>query len=473
MLFNSYEFIFIFLPITLLVYYLLAKKTGSIYAKYFLILASVAFYSYWDIRNLPILLVSIAVNFFAGRRIVETKKKSWLIAGIAFNLLFLAYYKYADFFLDNANALLHTSFSHLDIVLPLGISFFTFTQTAYLVDAYKGETTSYSKSDYLLFVTIFPHLIAGPIIYHKDMIPQFSEESRYKFNFDNFAKGITWFVIGLFKKVVIADWMSNIANLVFEHSEHLSILEAWGGSLAYTLQLYFDFSGYSEMAVGIALMLNYNLPINFNAPYKACSIIDFWRRWHITLSTFLKNYLYIPLGGNRNGHHMRNIMITMLLGGLWHGAGWTFVIWGGIHGCCICINHLWRKLNIQLPKIINWLLTFNVVNIAWIFFRAENFGQAINIIKAMFDVSSFCYPYSRSLAKWMPNISYSKDFLFSSNDVLWIVLFMIISIAYYSTEDWMEEKFQPKAMTAIVLAICFVYAVSQLNKLSAFLYFQF
>lgn len=188
MLFNSYEFIFIFLPITLLLYYLIAKKIGSIYAKYFLILASVAFYSYWDIRNLPILLVSIAVNFFAGRRIVETKKKIWLITGIAFNLLFLAYYKYADFFLDNANALLHTSFPHLDIVLPLGISFFTFTQTAYLVDAYKGETTAYSKSDYLLFVTIFPHLIAGPIIYHKDMIPQFSEESRYKFNFDNFAK---------------------------------------------------------------------------------------------------------------------------------------------------------------------------------------------------------------------------------------------------------------------------------------------
>ena len=212
MLFNSYEFIFCFLPITLIIYYALTKKASYKASKYFLILASVAFYSYWDIRNLSILLVSIAVNFFVGRRIVETKKKTWLITGIAFNLLFLAYYKYADFFLDNANALLHTSFPHLDIVLPLGISFFTFTQTAYLVDAYKGETTAYSKSDYLLFVTIFPHLIAGPIIYHKDMIPQFSEESRYKFNFDNFAKGVTWFVIGLFKKVVIADWMSNVAN---------------------------------------------------------------------------------------------------------------------------------------------------------------------------------------------------------------------------------------------------------------------
>lgn len=473
LLFNSYEFIVIFLPIVLFLYYGIAKKIGCIYAKYFLIVSSIAFYSYWDIRNLPILLVSIAVNFCIGRKIVDTKEKRWLILGIVFNLLFLAYYKYANFFLDNISALFHTSFSHFDIVLPLGISFFTFTQTAYLVDAYRGETKTYSKSDYLLFVTIFPHLIAGPIIYHKDMIPQFAEEQRYKFNYDNFAKGITWFVIGLFKKVIIADWMSNIANLVFGHSEHLSILEAWGGSLAYTLQLYFDFSGYSEMAIGIALMLNYNLPINFNAPYKACSIIDFWKRWHITLSAFLKNYLYIPLGGNRNGHHMRNIMLTMLLGGLWHGAGWTFVIWGGIHGCCICINHLWRKTKLSLPKVVNWLLTFNVVNLAWIFFRAESFEQAFNIIKAMGDLSSFCYPYSKSVVKWLPNLPYNKDFLFSSNDVLWIILFLIISIVYYSTEDWMKEHFKPKAVTAVVLALGFVYAVSQLNKLSAFLYFQF
>lgn len=473
MLFNSYEFIFIFLPIVLFLYYGIAKKIGYSYAKYFLILSSIAFYSYWDIRNLPILLVSIAVNFCIGRKIVDTKEKCWLILGIVFNLLFLAYYKYANFFLDNISALFHTSFSHFDIVLPLGISFFTFTQTAYLVDAYRGETKTYSKSDYLLFVTIFPHLIAGPIIYHKDMIPQFAEEQRYKFNYGNFAKGITWFVIGLFKKVIIADWMSNIANLVFGHSEHLSILEAWGGSLAYTLQLYFDFSGYSEMAIGIALMLNYNLPINFNAPYKACSIIDFWKRWHITLSAFLKNYLYIPLGGNRNGHHMRNIMLTMLLGGLWHGAGWTFVILGGIHGCCICINHLWRKTKLSLPKVVNWLLTFNVVNLAWIFFRAESFEQAFNIIKAMGDLSSFCYPYSKIVVKWLPNLPYNKDFLFSSNDVLWIILFLIISIVYYSTEDWMKEHFKPKAVTAVVLALGFVYAVSQLNKLSAFLYFQF
>ncbi|MCF0125920.1 MAG: MBOAT family protein [Clostridia bacterium] len=472
MLFNSYEFIFFYLPVVLLVYYLIAKY-NRIFAKYFLILASFAFYSYWDIRNVPVLLLSIVVNFFLGRRIVETKKKTWLVVGIVFNLVLLGIFKYTNFFLDVAGLASGKNFNHLNIILPLGISFFTFTQTAYLVDAYRGETKAYSSSDYLLFVTIFPHLIAGPIIYHKSMIPQFSEEVRYKFNSDNFSKGITWFVLGLFKKVVIADWLCRIADVVFEHSDQLSVLEAWGGSLAYSLQLFFDFSGYSEMAIGIALLFNYNLPINFNAPYKACSIIDFWRRWHITLSTFLKNYLYIPLGGNRTGHHLRNIFITMFLGGLWHGAGWTFILWGTLHGLFICINHLWRKTKIKLPGAISWLLTFNAVNFAWIFFRADNFKQAFNIIKAMGDISNFAYPYTRNVAKFLPNLNYSENFLFASNDVLWIILLLIASVAYYSVEDWMEVKFKPQALTAIVMALAFVYAVSQLNKLSTFLYFQF
>lgn len=210
----------------------------------------------------------------------------------------------------------------------MGISFFTFTQMAYLVDVYKRETDEYTKSDYLLFVTIFPHLIAGPILYHKDMIPQFKNISNYIVNYKNLTLGLIWFIIGLFKKVVIADRLAIIANMVFDNPQNLTFFDAWGGSIAYTLQLYFDFSGYSEMAIGLGLMLNYNLPRNFFMPYRACSIIDFWRRWHIILSVFLKNYLYIPIGGNRNGKHLRNIMITMLLGGLWHGAGWTYVLWG-------------------------------------------------------------------------------------------------------------------------------------------------
>lgn len=309
---------------------------------------SLAFYSYWDITNLPILLSSISVNFIVGEKIKRNKQKKWLCIGVCFNLALLAYFKYTNFLIENLCMISGMELSYLDIVLPLGISFFSFTQTAYLVDSYRGETDDYTISDYLLFVTIFPHLIAGPILYHKDMIPQFLDRKRYMFDYENFSKGLVWFTIGLFKKVIIADRLSLIADLVFAHTDSLSFLDAWGGSLAYTLQLYFDFSAYSEMAIGIALMFNYNLPINFNAPYKALSIIDFWKKWHITLSTFLKNYLYIPLGGNRNGHQLRNVFLTMLLGGLWHGAGWTFILWGGLHGLYICINHLWEKTKIIL-----------------------------------------------------------------------------------------------------------------------------
>ena len=307
--------------------------------------------------------------------------------------------------LQNLNSLVGTSFELQSIVLPLGVSFFTFTQTAYLVDVYRGETKEYTKSDYLLFVTIFPHLIAGPILYHKDMIPQFSVADNYKINYKNITYGIVWFTIGLFKKVVIADKLALWANQVFNNTTNLTMLDAWGGSLAYSLQLYFDFSGYSEMAIGLGLLFNYSLPLNFNLPYRATSIIDFWRRWHMTLSAFLKNYLYIPLGGDRCNSHMFNILITMFLGGLWHGAGWTFIFWGVLHGIFICINHLWRKTKIQLPKIVNWLLTFNAVNIAWIFFRAKSFESAMDVVKAMFDFNKFVIPFNKHLAKYIENFS--------------------------------------------------------------------
>lgn len=328
MLFNSYEFILVYLPITLICYYQLAKYLTPNIAKYFLIFASLCFYSYWDVKNLPILIFSILVNYIIAHFLEKKHSKKLLFLGIAFNLLYLGYFKYTDFFISNMDNFLGMNLDLQHITLPLGISFFTFTQTAYLVDVYRGETKEYAKSDYLLFVTIFPHLIAGPILYHKDMIPQFSKLENYKVNYKNIYYGLLWFTIGLFKKVIIADKLAVWANTAFNNYEKLTTVDAWFGSLAYTLQLYFDFCGYSEMAIGLGLMFNYNLPINFNLPYRACSIIDFWRRWHMTLSAFLKNYLYIPLGGNRNGHHMRNILVTMLLGGLWHGAGWTFVMWG-------------------------------------------------------------------------------------------------------------------------------------------------
>ncbi len=470
MLFNSYEFIFVYLPITLLGYYLTAKFIKNEAAKIFLIFASVCFYSYWDINNLPILLASIAVNYAFGRCLTNNRSKKVLMVGIAFNLLFLGYFKYTNFILENINYLFNAGIAMKNIVLPLGISFFTFTQTAYLVDVYRGETKAYSKSDYLLFVTIFPHLIAGPILYHRDMIPQFSQAERYKINYKNLTYGILWFTIGLFKKVVIADKLAIYADRVFSSTADLTMLDAWGGSLAYTLQLYFDFSGYSEMAIGLGLLFNYNLPLNFNLPYRATSIIDFWRRWHMTLSAFLKNYLYIPLGGNRTGHHLRNIMITMLLGGLWHGAGWTFIFWGVLHGIYICINHLWRKTKYTLPQWMNWLLTFNAVNIAWIFFRAASFNDALNILIAMFDVNRFVYPYSKFLAKYFSVFGNKASTLIITDNFLVIFCFVLVSVLIINYE--IMERLNVY-ITSILLALLFYYSVSKIGIESEFLYFQF
>ena len=407
------------------------------------------------------LLASICVNYFFGRWLTANRSKKVLAAGVAFNLLFLAYYKYTNFIIENLNYLFDAGFAMQNIVLPLGISFFTFTQTAYLVDVYRGETKAYSKSDYLLFVTIFPHLIAGPILYHRDMIPQFSQSERYKINYKNLTYGILWFTIGLFKglfkKVAIADKLAVFANNVFNNTEFITMLDAWGGSLAYTLQLYFDFSGYSEMAIGLGLMFNYNLPLNFNLPYRATSIIDFWRRWHMTLSAFLKNYLYIPLGGNRTGHHLRNIMITMFLGGLWHGAGWTFIFWGVLHGIYICINHLWRKTKYTLPQWLNWFITFNAVNIAWIFFRAASFSDAMVVLLKMFSFNEL--------------LKYSKNII-GINDIATLIAFVILILLNLDTIN-IIQKFSPKFYWVILLVILFIYPILKLGEATSFLYFQF
>lgn len=468
MLFNSYEFLLVFLPLTLIIFYALAKFR-SMAAKIFLIFASLCFYSYWDIRNLPVLLFSIFANYVCGYALSRKRSKKILLLGIAFNLFFLGYYKYTDFLISNVNLLFDSRLALQHIVLPLGISFFTFTQTAYLVDVYRGETREYTKSDYFLFVTIFPHLIAGPILYHKDMIPQFSQEERYKLDYKNMVHGIIWFVIGLVKKVIIADKLAVYANLAFNSVDKLKILDAWCGSLAYTLQLYFDFSGYSEMAIGLGLMFNFNLPLNFNLPYRACSIIDFWRRWHITLSAFLKNYLYIPLGGNRTGHHLRNILLTMFLGGLWHGAGWTFIFWGTLHGIFICANHLWRKTGCSLPRWLAWLLTFNAVNLAWIFFRADNFPQALKIIRAMGDLSSFALPSSIFLAKHLPFFEPGGTLL-KATQVGTIFACLVISLLVLKKEYL--EKINPYA-TAVLFALLALCCVLNFSSVTEFLYFQF
>jgi D-alanyl-lipoteichoic acid acyltransferase DltB (MBOAT superfamily) len=404
-LFNSYEFIYAFLPVTALVFFMLAARGRAMLAAGWLGLASLFFYGYWSPRYVPLLLASITANYLMGRGIFQLRDahrlrdcRLLLAAAIAFNLCLLAYYKYANFFVDSFSVLSGTGFYLEKIVLPIGISFFTFTQIAYLVDAYQGKARESNPVHYLLFVTYFPHLIAGPILHHSEMMPQFADRRIYRFDATNLSIGITFFFIGLFKKVILADGMQPFVGPVFDADPtyRLTLIEAWLGALAYTMQLYFDFSGYSDMAIGLSKLFNIDLPLNFNSPYKARNIVEFWRRWHMTLSRFLRDYLYIPLGGNRHGPLRRyfSLMVTMLLGGLWHGAGWNFVIWGGLHGAYLACNHAWRGFRVtvlghdlerqtRLGHAMGVAFTFLAVVVAWVFFRAASLPSALNVLQGM------------------------------------------------------------------------------------------
>ncbi|MFT3736575.1 MAG: MBOAT family protein [Rhodocyclaceae bacterium] len=401
MLFTSAEFILVFLPLALSVFFLLGQRSHPLAASW-LFIASVGFYAWWMPQFSILLLLSIAWNYFIGKRILGRGKtfsaRSWLVLGITVNLAVLAWFKYANFFVDNLSLALGTHIALDPITLPIGISFFTFTQIAFLADAYQKGVSEPRVAHYGLFVTYFPHLIAGPVLHHAQMMPQFGDASTYRFNAGNFAAGSAIFMLGLIKKVVIADGISPIADAVFHGSSQgitPDLLEAWLGVLAYTLQLYFDFSGYSDMAIGLSRMLNISLPYNFDSPYKALSIIDFWRRWHMTLSAFLRDYLYIPLGGSRHGAVRRyaNLFTTMLLGGLWHGASWNFVIWGALHGGYLMINHAWRAgAAAMLPETIlqgraysvfAWIVTLLAVMVGWVFFRATDLHGANTLLSAM------------------------------------------------------------------------------------------
>lgn len=517
MLFNSYFFIFLFLPITLLVYYRIGDLGHHRIATAWLVGTSLFFYGWWNPSYLGLILVSMLFNYSIGVGLSnpseETRlsRKIILIFGIFVNLGLLGYFKYANFFVDNVNWLFNTNLNFGRILLPLAISFFTFQQIAYLVDAYRGETREYNFLHYCLFVTFFPQLIAGPIVHHREILPQFACEKIYRLNLEHLAVGLTIFFIGLFKKVVIADNISQFGTPVFDAAKaNMTILfiDAWSGSLAYTFQLYFDFSGYSDMAVGIARMFGILLPINFDSPYKAINIIDFWRRWHMTLSRFLRDYVYIPLGGSHNGTIQRyiNLMITMLIGGLWHGAGWTFVIWGGLHGFYLSVNHGWQSLrkkfghNLQqstpLGRLCSRIITFILVMISWVFFRAENLAAAANIISGMFCQSgmglSDLYQsnlnslFNKSLLGIVltdisPYILLTYIFLplclivfFAPNTYQCMINYKP-ALATYNRETIKQHHLQWKLNQNWGIAIGFLglWALLGLSSVSEFLYFQF
>lgn len=394
MLFNSIEFILVFLPVTLLVYFWLNQNRLIVAGKSWLVVASLVFYAWWNVQYLPLIVVSILINYAVGNILAKYASSKmlgkvnliWvLIAGICFNLGMLGYYKYADFLLGNLGYFLHEPPAPLGIVLPLAISFFTFTQIAYLVDSFRGKTNEYNLLNYALFVTFFPHLIAGPVVHHGEIMPQFAAAANLVRQYRNILLGLLLFSVGLAKKVLLADTFAVWATAGFDHASNLNLFEAWTTSLSYTFQIYFDFSGYTDMALGAALLFNIRMPLNFNSPYKATNIQDFWRRWHITLSRFLRDYLYIPLGGSRRAPSRVavNLLVTFVLGGVWHGASWMFVIWGGLHGMATLAYRFWQRLGFHMHPILAWLLTFNFINLSWIFFRAQTLDDAIKVLRGM------------------------------------------------------------------------------------------
>ena len=420
--------------------------------------ASLFFYAYWSVYYLPILLGGIVFNFLVSKFLAKHQSKAILIFGIVCNLALLGYFKYADFLISNLNAIANTNLSLLHIALPLALSFVTFQQIAYLVDSYNKQTKENSFLNYCLFIIFFPQLIAGPIVHHKEMMPQFANKFNLIKNYKFIALGLFVFSMGLFKKSVVADIFSIFANAGFDVEGNLTFLQAWATSLSYTFQLYFDFSGYCDMAIGLALLFNIRLPINFNSPYKALNIQDFWHRWHITLSRFLRDYIYIPLGGNRGGQSRTylNLFLVFLIGGLWHGAAWTFVVWGALHGVAIVIHRCWQKLNFKLNKIIAWIITFNFVNFTWIFFRAKSFKDAMRVIRGMF------------FGEFKIDVNYLE--------ILFIVLaFLVVLLFKNSMQIAFDKKF--KFSIWQIFATSFFLFISilaiRLNNASEFLYFRF
>jgi len=414
MLFNSYEFLCFFFPLTCVLFFVLCARGWARAAAGWLGLMSIVFYGYWSPRYVLLLLASIVVNFFLAQLLLKCRAgesrlqaKHVLIAAVTANLATLAYFKYANFFVDSFREATGLDVQLAHIVLPIGISFFTFTQIAFLVDTYQGKVREARFVPYLLFVSYFPHLIAGPVLHHAEMMPQFGKPDTYRFRIDNVVSGMTLLGIGLFKKVILADGIQPFVAPAFDGpaTQFLTGFEAWAAVLAYSLQLYFDFSGYSDMAIGLSRVFNVELPLNFASPYKAWNITEFWRRWHMTLSRFLRDYLYFPLGGNRHGKTRRyvNLMVTMLLGGLWHGAAWTFVIWGGLHGVYLVVNHAWQAAAGRIAGSSRWLdsrfataagvlVTFVAVTVAWTFFRAASLDAALRMLTAMSGANGWVLP---------------------------------------------------------------------------------
>jgi D-alanyl-lipoteichoic acid acyltransferase DltB (MBOAT superfamily) len=490
MLFNSYLFILAFLPIVLIGFTRLCRIDNKVLAKVWIILASWIFYGYYNHLYLLILIASIIFNYGFSRIILsnamgERKDRAkWLtILAVVFNVAVLFYFKYFNFFIDSVNTIFDTNFFVGNIALPLGISFFTFQQISYVVDSYNMETVDYEFLEYCMFVSFFPQLVAGPIVLHDEIIPQFRERlNKYKVDWGLFQYGIVCFVIGLFKKVILADTLGQAVNIGYAIYQDLGTVDIWIIILGYTLQLFLDFSGYCDMATGIASMFGIRLPINFNSPYRSLSIKEFWNRWHITLNRFLTKYVYIPLGGNRNGSVRTciNLMVVFWISGIWHGANQTFILWGGLHGICIVLYRLCGNKWSKLPRLVQWVANFFVINLLWVFFRADTISQALKIIKRAFELNVgtnqslrnvFTRMELRMVEQLIPGIK-NMD-LDSVNLILFLGIGMIIALFVKPCVLWDSKGKKISILATLGILVLAIWSVLSLSYVSEFLYFGF
>ena len=489
MLFNSYTFILIFLPLVAAGYFLIYRYLSAQWARLFLLTASLCFICFWNIYFSLVIICSVLFNYSFGSALSSSiekggkRKKQIFVAAIVVNILFLGFFKYFNFFIENINTIFSSHVGSLHILLPLGVSFYTFMQIAWLMDIYRHGGYRYDFLSYCLYVTFFPYVVSGPIAYHKEVIPQIQSEAAGYFNIANVSRGLFIFSIGLFKKAAIADALAIVTNGGFDVATTLTFTEAWITALSFTMQIYFDFSGYTDMAIGAALIFNVKLPINFNSPYKALNIVDFWHRWHITLSRFLRDYLYIPLGGSKKGEARTNfnIMFTFLICGFWHGASWLYMFWGFTHGAVSIFYRYWRKLGIRMPKFLAWFLFFNFFNVSAIFFRATTWKDAFKVLKGMMGLNGILIsskladsPFWQSFTTlgikfgaWRENLPEMDAY----NYFLCVALIFFVVLAKNSNE--LLRNFSPGWKSALAVSLMMVAGLLLLNQSNTFLYFNF
>ena len=497
MLFNSYVFVLAFLPICVIGWFLLNRLKTRWIASVFLLAMSLLFYGWFNVRYLPVIISSVLVNYIIYRlmrgqmgRHEETRhpvRKLLLALALLFNLGMLFYYKYYDFFFENVNALFGTDVVMRRLLLPLGISFFTFQQLSFVIDTYRGETPEYRFLDYALFVTFFPQLIAGPIVTHDELVPQFQSNEKRRFDWNSFSSGLYLFALGLGKKVLIADTLGSAVAYGFENISSLSSASAIVVMLSYTFQIYFDFSGYCDMATGAAKMLNIDLPLNFDSPYKALTITDFWRRWHITLTRFLRKYVYFPLGGSQRGKARTylNILIVYLVSGLWHGANWTFVLWGAMHGVFVVVTRAGKRFFDKLHPVLNWLITFTFINITWLFFRADTASDAWVILRTAFGLNGqgiyfgmnplLLSTFTRDEVQFVLQRLLGTDITQTCPYVFLVSLLLVALFCSVGGRNARQtlDSFRPNAARMILAAVLLVWCITSFTRVSVFLYFNF